>query len=85
MSEPTPAPTIDEALAAFRSRLPAGSELVTRAELAAALGERPQTLANRDCCGTGPGPVVRIGARVFYTVESVLAWVRRRLAIEVAR
>ena len=71
----------DEALDAFDKTLPPG-ELLPRAVIAKALGESPQTLANRQSLGLGFARTVRIGRRVFHYRQDVLSYVRAKLIVE---
>lgn len=41
----------------------------------------PRTMANLDCKGLGPKGKFLIGGKIGYPVESVIAWMKSRLAI----
>lgn len=49
------------------------AERLTRAELAALWRICPRTLARHEVAGIGPQPI-RIGGRVLYRREDVVAW-----------
>jgi len=38
----------------------------------------PRTLANEDCLGTGPKGRFKLGKKVFYSVDSLIQWMRER-------
>jgi len=41
----------------------------------------PRTLANEDCCGTGPRERIKVGHVVGYPRAALIAWLRERTKI----
>jgi DNA-binding transcriptional MerR regulator len=52
-------------------------DYLTRSQAASELGVTSRTLANWEAAGEGP-PITRVGARVLYRKESLLAWLVSR-------
>lgn len=57
-----------------------GSPLVARCEIGKFSGGilNPRSLANLDCKGAGPRGRVRIGGKVAYPTEELVAWLEAR-------
>jgi hypothetical protein len=57
-----------------------GSAIVARSEINRFTGGalQPRTLANLDSKGAGPQGKFKIGRKVCYPIEAVIAWIRAR-------